>query len=113
MSTAARFQEETAADLQSGYTAYMAAHVWGDEYEPYVEPLHCGSCNAVVSELLPCTWDTSLTVGACCLVYEDDEAECDCRFTGDMADPSECELHGSNRRRPITAVANIPEWKVA
>lgn len=73
MSTAARFQEQNAADLQHGYTAHMA-QIWGDVYEPYVEEVNCGSCGAEVGELFPCTWDAKLKVGACCAVHEDDVA---------------------------------------
>lgn len=47
----------------------------------------------------------------------DDDLECDCRFTGDVADASECALHGGWPVIPVlhqitvrSVVANIPEW---
>ena len=58
-----RFTEETAADLAGNHARYMARHVWGDEPEPPESP-RCGSCGGTCLELEPCTWDTSLLVGA-------------------------------------------------
>ena len=97
--------EQTAADLAHNYTLHMM-RIWGDE--PSVEPLHCQSCGAEVAELLPCTWDTDLLVGKCC-VEELPEAECTCVCSGDQADASDCDLHGPrvSRRPPAAAVRLI------
>jgi hypothetical protein len=35
------------------------------------EPIHCQSCGARVLELLPCEWDTTLMVGACCVAADE------------------------------------------
>jgi hypothetical protein len=42
--------------------------IYGAEYSTWVsEPETCGSCGAEVPELFPCTWDTDLMVGQCCV----------------------------------------------
>ena len=88
--------EQTAAALQSGYTAHML-QVWGEE--PETESLYCQSCGAEVTELLPCTWDAGLLVGKCCV--EEPGEECQCRLDGDMADASDCRVHGSFPERMV------------
>jgi hypothetical protein len=44
-----------------------------------------------------------------------DDLECTCRFAGDMADASDCDLHGSHRRQPVMVerVRDYQESEVA
>ncbi len=75
---------------------------------PYVEPLHCQSCDAIVTELLLCIWDPELLVGKCCV--ELPEEECACQFFGDTADASDCPVHGlSIPRLPVMRVQYEPD----
>jgi hypothetical protein len=90
--------------------AYLANCSGDDDITAYFEPLRCGSCAATVTELSPCTWDTSLMVGACCAVDLELEPECSCRQTDvDMFDPRGCPYHDAMspwnvRLRAVTAV---------
>jgi hypothetical protein len=97
-----QLNEETPADLAGNYARHRFAEEIYESTPGPLGPLHCGSCDAICIELNPCTWDAALMVGACCTVADyGTEPDCECHFTGDMADASECELHGSpNRRKP-------------